>query len=210
MKAFISQWDPPPHFQLFYFNDRLEFCDFFEWKIKRINNADLFSQPPLVIFTKGANISGGHCILFYNTRHYIFTYIHIYWSKNQLCHHKYILYDIYFLLYFWSSKCSIGEKRLQKQILPTSKFQIVVYIYGFTHHFRLRKKHAIVRRVFLVCSTNIPFEPAFILEAHTWYLKMLRCFGTELFTVTWKASGVFIKCKVFYCNMKNTGYMILV
>ncbi len=29
---------------------------------KRINNADLFSQPPLVIFTKGANISGGHCI----------------------------------------------------------------------------------------------------------------------------------------------------
>ncbi len=52
----------PAHFQLFYFNDRLEFCEFFEWKIKRINNADLFSQPPLVIFTKGANISGGHCI----------------------------------------------------------------------------------------------------------------------------------------------------
>ncbi len=39
-----------PHFQLFYFNDRLEFCEFFEWKIKRINNADLFSQPPLLIF----------------------------------------------------------------------------------------------------------------------------------------------------------------
>ncbi len=51
-----------PHFQLFYFNDRLEFCEFFEWKIKRINNADLFSQPPLLIFIKGANISGGHCI----------------------------------------------------------------------------------------------------------------------------------------------------
>ncbi len=51
-----------PHFQLFYFNDRLEFFEFFEWKIKRINNADLFSQPPLVIFTKGANISGGHCM----------------------------------------------------------------------------------------------------------------------------------------------------
>ncbi len=31
-----------PHFQLFYFNDRLEFCEFFEWKIKRINNADFF------------------------------------------------------------------------------------------------------------------------------------------------------------------------
>ncbi len=49
-----------PHFQLFYFNDRLEFCEFIEWKIKRINNADLFSQPPLLIFIKGANISGGH------------------------------------------------------------------------------------------------------------------------------------------------------
>ncbi len=51
-----------PHFQLFYFSDRLEFCEFFEWKIKRINNADLFSQLPLLIFIKGANISGGHCI----------------------------------------------------------------------------------------------------------------------------------------------------
>ncbi len=50
-----------PHSQLFYFNDRLEFCEFFEWKIKRINNADLFSQLPLLIFIKGANISGGHC-----------------------------------------------------------------------------------------------------------------------------------------------------
>ncbi len=52
-----------PHFQLFYFNDRLEFCKFFEGKIKRINNADLFSQLPLLIFIKGANISGGHCTL---------------------------------------------------------------------------------------------------------------------------------------------------
>ncbi len=50
-----------PHFQLYYFNDRLEFCKFFEGKIKRINNSDLFSQPPLLIFIKGANISGGHC-----------------------------------------------------------------------------------------------------------------------------------------------------
>ncbi len=54
-----------PHFQLFYFNDRLEFCEFFEGKIKRINNADLFSQLPLLIFIKGANISGGHCIYIY-------------------------------------------------------------------------------------------------------------------------------------------------
>ncbi len=29
-KAFISQCEtPPPTFQLFYFSDRLEFCDFF-------------------------------------------------------------------------------------------------------------------------------------------------------------------------------------
>ncbi len=49
-----------PHFQLFYFNDRLESFKLFEWKIKKISNADLFSQPPLLIFTKGDNISGGH------------------------------------------------------------------------------------------------------------------------------------------------------
>ncbi len=52
-----------PHSQLFYFNDRLEFCEFFEWKIKRINNADLFSHTPFLTFIKGANISGGHCTL---------------------------------------------------------------------------------------------------------------------------------------------------
>ncbi len=49
-----------PHFQLFYFNDRLEICEFFEWKIKRINNADLFSQLPLVILViryKRADVS---------------------------------------------------------------------------------------------------------------------------------------------------------
>ncbi len=51
-----------PHFQLFYFNERLEFLWIFEWKIKNIKDADLFSHPPLLIFTKGANISGGHCI----------------------------------------------------------------------------------------------------------------------------------------------------
>ncbi len=51
-----------PHLQLFYFSDRLEFCEFFEWKIKRINNTDLFSQTPFLTFIKGANISGGHCM----------------------------------------------------------------------------------------------------------------------------------------------------
>ncbi len=64
-----------PHFQLFYFNDRLEFCEFFEGKIKRINNADLFSQLPLLIFIKGANISGGHCIYMYM---YMYIYVYIY------------------------------------------------------------------------------------------------------------------------------------
>ncbi len=57
-----------PRFQLFYFNDRLEFCEFLEGKIKRINKADLFSQLPLLIFIKGANISGGHCI----SQHYAY------------------------------------------------------------------------------------------------------------------------------------------
>ncbi len=61
-----------PHFQFFYFNDRLEFCEL----IKRINNADLFSQPPLLIFIKGANISGGHCI-------YIYIYIYIYYEGRE-------------------------------------------------------------------------------------------------------------------------------
>ncbi len=64
-----------PHFQLFYFNDRLEFCKFFEGKIKRINNADLFSQLPLLIFIKGANISGGHCIYFLLIVTYLGTFI---------------------------------------------------------------------------------------------------------------------------------------
>ncbi len=41
-----------PHFKLFYFNERIEFCEFFEWKIKKMNDAHLFSQPPLLIFTK--------------------------------------------------------------------------------------------------------------------------------------------------------------
>ncbi len=40
----------------------LGLCEVFEWKIKRINDADLFSKLPLLICNKGANISGGHCI----------------------------------------------------------------------------------------------------------------------------------------------------
>ncbi len=70
-----------PHFQLFYFNDRLEFCEFFEWKIKRIKNADLFSQSPLLIFIKGANISGGHC-----------TYLQKQWLCTHAPEHTHIQY----------------------------------------------------------------------------------------------------------------------
>ncbi len=72
-----------PQFQLFYFNDRLEFCEFFEWKIKRINNADLFSQPSLLIFIKGANIRGGHCILY--TIQYVFCHLKLCMWQNDFC-----------------------------------------------------------------------------------------------------------------------------
>ncbi len=42
VKAFISSWDFLPTFNCFTSMIRLEICEFFEWKIKRINNADLF------------------------------------------------------------------------------------------------------------------------------------------------------------------------
>ncbi len=78
-----------PHFQLFYFNDRLEFCEFFEWKIKRINNADLFSQTPFLTLIKGANISGGHCI-------YLSVYLSIYLSVYlSICLSVYVSICLY-------------------------------------------------------------------------------------------------------------------
>ncbi len=42
--------------------------------IKRINNADSFSQPSLIIFTKGADIFGHDCTYIYNNvcRTYLF------------------------------------------------------------------------------------------------------------------------------------------
>ncbi len=58
------------------------FVIFFERKIKKINDADLFSQTPLLIFTKGANISGGHCMSVY----------------------VYILFILYFYLFILFSK----------------------------------------------------------------------------------------------------------
>ncbi len=38
------------------------FVIFFKYNIKRINNAGLFSEPSLIIFTKGANNSDHDCI----------------------------------------------------------------------------------------------------------------------------------------------------
>ncbi len=74
-----------PLFQLFYFNDRLEFCEFFEWKIKRINNADLFSQTPFLTFIKGANISGGHCI--WTLQSNIHLHVHYIYSEQFFSRH---------------------------------------------------------------------------------------------------------------------------
>jgi len=51
-----------PHFQFFCLNERLEFCQFFEWKIKRINNAELFLQPVFIIFTRGPINSEHDCM----------------------------------------------------------------------------------------------------------------------------------------------------
>ncbi len=53
------------HFKFLLSNERLDFCEFFKQKIKRINNADSFSQPSLNIFTKGADIFGHDCIYIY-------------------------------------------------------------------------------------------------------------------------------------------------
>ncbi len=39
---------------------------------KRINNADLFSQPSLIIFTKGADIFGHDCMYIYIKYRFIF------------------------------------------------------------------------------------------------------------------------------------------
>ncbi len=43
-----------PHFQLFYFN-YIFVIFFMKFKIKKIDDGDLFSQLPLLIFNKGAN-----------------------------------------------------------------------------------------------------------------------------------------------------------
>ena len=49
-------------FNMFTSVKRWDFCEYFEWNTKRINSKDIFSKPVLLIFIKGANNSGGHCI----------------------------------------------------------------------------------------------------------------------------------------------------
>ncbi len=60
------------HFKFLFSNERLDFCNCFKIKIKRINNTDLFSQPPLIIFSKGMNNFEHNCI-------YVHTHTHIYY-----------------------------------------------------------------------------------------------------------------------------------
>ncbi len=50
----------PPHLKFVLSNEMLDYCD--KKKIKRMNNADTFSQPSLIIFTKGADIFGHDCV----------------------------------------------------------------------------------------------------------------------------------------------------
>ncbi len=119
-----------PHFQLFYFNDRLEFCEFFEWKIKRINNADFFSQLPLVIFTKGANISGGHCI-------YIFFFLEVVSYGHQGC--------IYYII-----KTPIMWNTVKTPItfnVITNKIPVMATLY-FQHHYSSLQCHMIHQKSF--------------------------------------------------------------
>ncbi len=72
------------HFKFLFSNERLDFLDFFKQKIKRINNADLFPQPSLIIFTKGTNNSDHMCMcicihicMYIHIYIYIYIYIHV-------------------------------------------------------------------------------------------------------------------------------------
>ncbi len=51
-------------------------------KIKRINNAGLFSEPSLIIFTKGANNSDHDCVYIYI---YIYIYVYVYIYMYVCC-----------------------------------------------------------------------------------------------------------------------------
>ncbi len=58
--------DISPHFKFLLSNERLDFCDLKKKKIKRIKNADTFSKPSLIIFTKSADIFGHDCMFFHS------------------------------------------------------------------------------------------------------------------------------------------------
>jgi len=62
-KTFISKCDPtPPTLNSFTSMKCYIFANVLNERSKRINNADLFLQPSLIIFTRGANNSDLNCI----------------------------------------------------------------------------------------------------------------------------------------------------
>jgi len=75
-----------------YFRDiLLIFIDFMMRNIKRINNADLFLQPSLIIFTKGANNSGltVYCCIMGKKRisHYEL-WDRLFWCRSEYMHQR--------------------------------------------------------------------------------------------------------------------------
>ncbi len=70
-----------PHFKFLLSNERLDFL----WsknKIKRINNADSFSQPSVIMFTKGADIFGNDCIAEKKLKVYYFYIKHFFFKPG--------------------------------------------------------------------------------------------------------------------------------
>ncbi len=122
-KAFISQWDFLP-LSMFTSMIGWNLWIFFEWKIKRINNADLFSQPPLLIFTNGANISGGHCIHMYNIKYCTNFFIGIYFPITYLSRYNLLLSVSLSLIHIHSrvSFC-LPEMDLHSVVLPSINIQ---------------------------------------------------------------------------------------
>ncbi len=95
------------HFKFLFSNERLDFLDFFKQKIKRINNADLFPQPSLIIFTKGTNNSDHACICIHICMYihmciciYIYIYIHTY-IYIYVCVCVYVCFDFVWQLRFY-------------------------------------------------------------------------------------------------------------
>ncbi len=126
-----------PHSQLFYFNDRLEFCEFFEWKIKRINNADLFSQPPLLIFIKGANISGGHCTYFF-VFCFISLFIWIYISNLILVNFncKKIIFFCFFLKVNLSCNWFVQNADSYRNYISDHLYEWVIQYFSQPNHLK--------------------------------------------------------------------------